>query len=237
MRRAARLAEALPVAPRCSPSAHRGSSSAALRPARPVRLHGRSPATRRDGSSAGWIEPGSTSRRCVPRRCLIAARCADRGPRRGGGVLDGRRGRVDGERPRGLAATAVEVPVWLVAGRGRRLPVPFIDAISAGWTPSTRRSPGPRVHRRRRTAGRRPRRRGANVPRRARRRMPGGPGSAPSQPMGAWGSDGPRGTPIGCGRSAVGGGGCGGGVGRQGGGGGELVGDLRRGRAGRQPRR
>jgi hypothetical protein len=29
-----------------------------------------------------------------------------------------------------VAATGVGVPVWLVAGRGRRLPVPFVDAIT-----------------------------------------------------------------------------------------------------------
>ena len=28
-----------------------------------------------------------------------------------------------------VAAAAVGVPVWLIAGRGRRLPVPFVEAI------------------------------------------------------------------------------------------------------------
>ena len=37
-----------------------------------------------------------------------------------------------------VAAAAADVPVWLVAGRGRRLPVSFVDAIAAGWMQITR---------------------------------------------------------------------------------------------------
>ena len=36
-----------------------------------------------------------------------------------------------------VAASAVDVPVWLVAGRGRRLPAPYVEAIAAAWTPSS----------------------------------------------------------------------------------------------------
>jgi hypothetical protein len=31
-----------------------------------------------------------------------------------------------------IAASALDVPVWLVAGRGRRLPVVYVDAIGRG---------------------------------------------------------------------------------------------------------
>ena len=36
-----------------------------------------------------------------------------------------------------VAAAAVDVPVWLVAGRGRRLPAAFVDAIAGGLAAET----------------------------------------------------------------------------------------------------
>jgi translation initiation factor 2B subunit (eIF-2B alpha/beta/delta family) len=77
----------------------------------------------RSGVTAGTVRPEAT---------LVAARCSDVV------LVEAEACSTDavvGSMGSGLAAaagTAVGVPVWLVAGRGRRLPVPFIDAISVG---------------------------------------------------------------------------------------------------------
>ena len=51
---------------------------------------------------------------------------------RGRGMLDRGGRRFDRERPRRRRRAAADVPVWLVAGRGRRLPVAYVEGISGG---------------------------------------------------------------------------------------------------------